>query len=377
MEGEEQVYYDLSKHLDRQAVGFPATRSGAEIRLLQRLFTPEEARLALHLTYRPCSLQDIFASLKPAAMSPADLKKMLDGMALKGAIGWQEKENTRYYYTLPFVVGMFEGQLSRLTPGFLADFTQFTSERAFGMSMISTKLPQMRTIPVEKSLPVKHHVTTYDHLREIIEGTTGQIGVNECICRKSVSLRGRSCRKTTRLETCMCFGDMADIFIQAGDSRPITKAEALEIARLNEADGLVLQPSNSQKAEFICACCGCCCGMLGMLKMLPRPVEFWAANYYAVVDSAVCSGCGTCVERCQVNAVVIDAKAGVSTISLGRCIGCGNCVTSCPSGAMSLVKKARETVPPQDNESLYRTIAENRPGTLGKMKIIARLMLKK
>ena len=50
---ESSVYRSLQEHLDRQAVGFPATRSGAEIRFLEKLFTPDEARLALHLSYKP------------------------------------------------------------------------------------------------------------------------------------------------------------------------------------------------------------------------------------------------------------------------------------------------------------------------------------
>jgi Na+-translocating ferredoxin:NAD+ oxidoreductase subunit B len=132
-----------------------------------------------------------------------------------------------------------------------------------------------------------------------------------------------------------------------------------------------------QKIEFICACCGCCCGMLSMQKSLPKPVDFWATNYYAAVNTESCTGCGKCVERCQVNAVRIDEKAEISIINLARCIGCGNCIASCPSGALSLNKKEKETIPPQDMERLYKTIADNKPGTLGKIKLITRMVLKK
>ena len=48
-----QIYQRLQQHLDRQPVGFPATWSRAEIRFLQRMFTPEEAELALRLSYQP------------------------------------------------------------------------------------------------------------------------------------------------------------------------------------------------------------------------------------------------------------------------------------------------------------------------------------
>ena len=45
----ETVYQDLAKHLDKLSGGFPPSESGAEIRILQRLFTPEEAGLAVTL----------------------------------------------------------------------------------------------------------------------------------------------------------------------------------------------------------------------------------------------------------------------------------------------------------------------------------------
>ncbi len=40
------VYRQLAQHLDAIPNGYPATQSGIELRLLERLFTPDEARLA-------------------------------------------------------------------------------------------------------------------------------------------------------------------------------------------------------------------------------------------------------------------------------------------------------------------------------------------
>ena len=140
----------------------------------------------------------------------------------------------------------------------------------------------------------------------------------------------------------MAIGDMAMMVIESDSGRAIEKTEALEIARMNQADGLVLQPSNTRKIDFVCACCGCCCGMLASQKRLPKPVEFWATNFYASVDADLCTACGTCFERCAVDAVTIDETRGLSVLNLDRCIGCGNCVVTCPTGAMALVKKDRK-----------------------------------
>jgi hypothetical protein len=47
MSTKDQVYRDLQKFLDTTAAGgFPPTKSVSDIRLLKRLFTPDEARIA-------------------------------------------------------------------------------------------------------------------------------------------------------------------------------------------------------------------------------------------------------------------------------------------------------------------------------------------
>ena len=111
--------------------------------------------------------------------------------------------------------------------------------------------------------------------------------------------------------------------------------------------------------------------------MLPKPAEYWATNHYASVNAELCTECGTCVDRCQANAIKLDERLHTSIIDLDRCIGCGNCVSTCPSEAIRLVKKDREIVPPEDMENLYDIIMANKKGLLGKMKLAARVMLKR
>jgi electron transport complex protein RnfB len=371
---EEQVYRNLQKHLDGKTLGFPATKSGAEIKLLKHIFTPEEARLATYLSYKPLTAGQINETAGVMRLSLEDMEKMLDVMVKNGNIGRLEKEGTNYYYNLPLVVGMYEGQLDRLTQEFIEDFNEYTATNTFGLSFLGSKLPQMRTIPVGESITAKHNVTSYDHVTELINTTEGPIGIMECICRKNKSIMGEPCKQTSRLETCMTLGDWAKNFIMSGAAREISRGEALDIIRQNVAEGLVLQPSNSQKIEFICSCCGCCCGMLGVQKMLPKPVEFWAANYHSEVNPETCTGCATCVDICQVGAVSIDKSAGVARINLNRCIGCGNCVINCPSEAISLIKNEKETVPPGNIESLFEINAVDKKGMLGKIKLITKLV---
>ncbi|HEY95896.1 MAG TPA: 4Fe-4S binding protein [Dehalococcoidia bacterium] len=371
---EEAIYRNLQKHLDSKTLGYPTTKSGAEIRLLKHIFSPEEARLAMHLSYKPLTPSQVHETSSVMGLSLEGTEKMLNAMMKNGSIGRLERNGTNYYYVLPLVVGMYEGQLNRLTQEFIKDVNEYASTSAFGLSFLGSELPQMRTIPVGESITVKHNVTGYDHVTELIKTTEGPIGIMECICRKNKSMTGELCKQTSRLETCMTLGDWAKNFIMSGTAREISRDQALDILHQNVAEGLVLQPSNSQKIEFICSCCGCCCGMLGIQKMLPKPVEFWAANYHSEVNPETCTGCGICVDICQVGAVSIKKSGGIARIDLNRCIGCGNCVINCPSEANSLIKNEKETVPPVNIESLFEINAVDKKGMLGKIKLITKLV---
>ncbi len=142
--------------------------------------------------------------------------------------------------------------------------------------------------------------------------------------------------------------------------RYISVEEAKEILRKNEEAGLVMQPFNSKKAGGMCSCCGDCCGMLRSLKKQPVPSASVQSNYYAVVDEDDCTGCETCLDRCQMEAItIVDEKA---KINLDRCIGCGLCVTTCPTDAAKLVKKSEseQYVPPESGAETYMRIAMER-----------------
>jgi len=98
----------------------------------------------------------------------------------------------------------------------------------------------------------------------------------------------------------------------------------------------------------MCNCCGDCCGVLISLKRHPKPAEIVFSNYYAVVDRVECTGCETCLERCQMDAIKMSEDE-VAEINLDRCIGCGLCVASCPQDAIELILKPesqRRTPPP-------------------------------
>ena len=367
-------YRSLQQHLDKQAVGFPSVKSGADIRLLQRLFTPEEARLALHLSCKPLPIDRVVKSAA-ADWAAERVGSLLESMLRKGAIGWKQKDGVDHWYVMPMVVGIYECQDGAPSPEFLKDADTYMRSLSFGKSFLSVKPSQMRTIPINRSVPVEHHVATYDQARELLRGARGPFVVLPCICRRSAAMKGRPCAKVTREETCLAFGDMAAMVLRRNHGRQIAREEVLAILEANQEDGLVLQPANARKPEFICSCCGCCCGMLSIQKRLPHPSDFWSSSYFAVVTAEACTQCGTCVSRCQVNAVALSGPSGEAVVNPGRCIGCGLCVPTCPSEAVRLVRKEEAKAPPEDEEALCDEIMANKKGTLEQLQMLAKVAL--
>ena len=138
MEQNNQVYTRLQKHLDDQAVGFPATRSGTEIKVLKHIFTPEEAEITTHLNYKPESVETIYSKAGHLVESIGELEKHLVRIEKKGGIESKIKDSKKRYCCAPLVVGMYEFQLGRLTPEFVKDFNEYTSDLRFGIELLST-----------------------------------------------------------------------------------------------------------------------------------------------------------------------------------------------------------------------------------------------
>ncbi|NHI94482.1 MAG: 4Fe-4S dicluster domain-containing protein [Candidatus Lokiarchaeota archaeon] len=358
MSDDDSAYRELQQHLDELPIGFPATKSGVELRLLKHFFTPEEARIATKLSRHFEPLSKIHNKVKELGISLDELEKHLDNMVSKGGIDIDKRGNEKLYANSVLAVGMFEHKVNQLSKEFLDDFFGYSIE-GFGMEFLSTQIAQLRIIPIEESISPEHHVIQYDQLEKLIKESDGPFGLQDCICRKMKGFYNIPCKVTSRIETCISTGTEARMYIDQGWAREVSKEEVLEVLRQNEADGLVLQPGNFLNPNFICSCCGCCCGILSVImKSLSNPVDFIATNYYAVIEPEACTGCGTCLDRCQMNALTL--KNDVPTVNLKRCLGCGLCVPTCPADAIKLVKKDEVTHPFQTKDELHDKILEKK-----------------
>ena len=378
MDKENQLYRDLQEYLNRLPDGFPATESGVDLKLLRHFFTPEEAEIALQLSMKPEPLMRIYNRVRKSGMSVEELQQHLDRMVRKGTVkpkedGYKEK----HYSSASFGMGgIMSVQVERVTKDLYENYGQYRSETGTVRGSSGEPTPPLRTIPVEKSIPLsdKYKVGSYDDVRKIIQDVPGPIAVANCICRHTMELVGGSCVKTDLRETCLIIGpDHARHYVDMGVGRFVTKEEMFDILDKIQEAGLVLQPENSQRPEAICCCCGDCCVLLKVLNQHPRPVDMYITNYYAEVDRGLCNGCQECIEKCQMNALTM--ADGVAEVNLDRCIGCGNCVVRCPENAVRLLKKEPEKIPVKDKNTFNMTMLADKVGRWNMTKIRMRMLL--
>ncbi|BBO70036.1 (4Fe-4S)-binding protein [Desulfosarcina alkanivorans] len=346
------VYEKLAQHLDNLPAGYPRTESGVEMRILKRLFSPEEALIATTLTMMPEPVAGIAARVDT---DEAQLAASLEAMAQKGLIFRISKKDNTLYSAAQFVIGIWEYHVNSLDEDLIRDVNEYMPA-LMKKAWLGTKTKQLRVVPVARSVSAEMAVMPFEAAEEIINRQS-KIVVTNCICRKEQKMIGKGCDKP--MEVCLSFGAGAYYYEKNGLGREIDKQEALEIVKKGVDAGLVLQPGNQQKAMNICMCCGCCCGVLKNLKTLDKPARLVHTNYYAQVDEAACTACEACVERCQMDAIAVDDTARVD---LDRCIGCGLCVTDCPTEAMQLKQKEADShyVPPKNVFETYMNIAQER-----------------
>ncbi|MFW9827806.1 MAG: 4Fe-4S binding protein [Candidatus Thorarchaeota archaeon] len=355
------IYRALQKHLDKMPIGYPRVDSGADIRLLKHLFSPEEAKIALFLKFgwdrdlEP--LETIYERAKETGISQNELEEILDKMVSRGSIMFKRDKGKKYYGNALLMVGMFEFQVNNLTEEFIKDFHDYFEE-GWLLEAFRVKGSQLRIVPVEESIEFEELSTNYDDIIALIESADDPIMVSNCICKQLKDIMKDPCKTTDRREVCMAFGVPAQLYIDQERGRPITKREAIEILRKNQEDGLVIQPDNSQKLSFVCSCCSCCCESLSKVVSFPNPARVLITNYYANVDSELCTGCGTCVEICQMGSISLNDD--VLHIEPIRCIGCGNCVIHCSSEAIKLLKREKQFKPYPTMDILFDKIMERK-----------------
>jgi hypothetical protein len=182
------VYEALAQHLDNLPAGYPRTESGVEMRILKRLFLPQEAEVATLLTMMPEAAGDI------AERSGRDVDEVADQlaqMAAKGLIFRTSKGTRTLYSAAQFVVGIWEYHVNDLDEDLIRDVNEYMPT-LLKKSWQGAKTKQLRVVPVAKSVSAGMAVMPFEAAEEIIKKQSN-IVVAPCICRKEQKMIGNGC----------------------------------------------------------------------------------------------------------------------------------------------------------------------------------------
>ncbi len=357
----DDIYVRLREYLDRLPGGFPQESGGLDVEYLKRIFTPEEAEV--ELAVRPVP-EPASAIARRCGKPPEETERILEGMVRKGLVlpvPPDKPAGKRLYMALQYMTGFGEQVLAfgldedsarlcldyHLKSGFKAGFA---GQR------------QMRVVPVGEAVESLPAVAPYDRIRDMVAAQE-VIAVTPCPCRVSNRKAGVGCGHPVENE--LSFGFVAQWRIANGFGKRISTEEALRIMDEAERAGLLLAPTNTKEPVGMCMCAACCCHWLQGLRLHDRPADHVQSSYRARIDPDSCTACGSCIERCHMEAIAeVD---GAMAVDEGRCIGCGLCVSACPEGAVVLVEREGAREPSSTYLGMFARVAGERGLPLGKM----------
>lgn len=330
------IYTRLAQALDALPNGFPSTGDGSEIRLLQKLFTPAEAELAVLLTPQLEPVEQIAAR---AGRPAAELRKQLKNMVRRGLISTGRAEGGLGFGLMPFVVGIYEMQGDVIDEE-LARLVEDYFQRAFTPAL--RVAPQFhRIVPINENIRNSMEVHPFESATGLVEAAAAW-GVVDCICRKQKALIGEGCEHP--LDVCMVLNERPGVFDGDSTVRALTRDEALSTLKRAAEAGLVHSVSNNQRGiQYICNCCTCSCGILRGMAALGVANVVARSAFVNTVDESLCNACENCVSYCQFDALSLDHVMQVDEV---RCVGCGICVPACPTEALSLARRPEDEILP-------------------------------
>jgi electron transport complex protein RnfB len=314
-----EVYEKLREKIDQHPMRAPS--HPAILAILKELFTPEEAGLAVAMSFKGEEPAEIAAR---ANLPVPEAVALLENMADKGSIYCIKSKGKVRYTLIPPMPGFFEfplmpGEDTERNRRLGALWEEYFTG-ALGPAMHDTSVPMSRVVPVQKDVTYGTEVFPHEAAAEIVRGAR-KIALAQCQCRFSVK------RCDAPLDVCILLDSWADFLTDRGLARPIDVETALDALERAEKAGLVHMTSNTlTPVSYICNCCSCCCEQ--------------------------------CVSRCPFDAVRM--AEGAAQVDPEKCLGCGQCASVCPAEAIQMVKGIEKPGPFRSGPELLLEIAKDK-----------------
>jgi len=344
-------YQTLQRRLDQAPQGAPASETLS--RILEVLFTEEEAQVVSLLPIDIFTLDEATRLLKT---SNTETKVILDTLADKGLLVDLATGATQAY-AMPFTfAGFFEFSLMRLDERFdkhlLSElyYQYINTEDVFVRTIFGLEPSIYRILVQEAAISEGDRavILDYERANHLVETATC-ITVGTCYCRHKMQHMGKACHNPQ--DVCLTLNKVAESLSKHGIARQIDRAEAHKVLDQCIGLGLVQLGDNVQEGvNFICNCCSCCCEPLLAYRRLGYNARI-TTNFVSIYAKDGCNACSACVDRCPVQAIMVerDAKGNDQpVIDDSRCIGCGVCVRFCQTGCLALARRKETAFVPKD-----------------------------
>ena len=377
----EEKYKQAAAVVCKQGM-FPFPVNDTTIAIIKRVVGEAEAELNLIRAFQDKASQTLDQLAASSGMSPEEVDRLAVSLAQKGLIFNQPNSaGVMVYRILPLMlVGVLEykfmgklkwdeeeRELAQLFQDLMTQVRDQVQANYDNMVPIFQSAPPVdrtvptrvteegktiRTIPVDRTVEVPDEFVLPSQSVEDIIHKFDEIAVGHCFCRQRRAVLGDPCDLNAPVENCFTFGKSARHTVAQGFSRMVGKEEALRIMQEAEAAGLVHKAfhpgSNETRPETsICNCCKDCCDTLNLWREGAFPLVN-STYYLSVMDPDLCTGCGTCVDLCPMDAIEINDE-GVAQRDEDACFGCGICARFCPEEAVSLQEGLRRVsiLPPR------------------------------
>jgi NAD-dependent dihydropyrimidine dehydrogenase PreA subunit len=341
-------YRNLIDRYNRFPHGAP--ESETLFKILEVLFTHEEASLVSQLPIKPFSVKD---AAKIWHKSETEANEILNSLAEKALLLDLNDQQEQKYVVPPPMIGFFEFTLMRTGGQFdqklLSElFHEYLeTEEDFMRQLLSLKTPIGRILVNEETIQREDvpYVLAYERATEIIKNAES-IGVSRCYCRHKAEHLGENCDAPQ--EVCLSINNLSQSLSKHDYARIITKEEALEVLRTAYDHNLIQFAENvKDDVGFICNCCACCCMALKGARKMGVPQTISSSNFIAEMNNN-CVSCQKCIDVCPLGCFELKTIEGKEKVVLdpNLCIGCGVCERVCQVDALTMSRREKRIFTP-------------------------------
>ena len=350
----DKFWYKVARTIVKAgALPFPITKT--LIKFLQTIITEDQARFLL--AFKKASLT--FEQIKQRSdLTNEEIKNILEDLMNNGVIVGSKSRTAKImvYRLMGPYPGILEYSLMRgeksdknvkiakLIEKIFLELSEKSQRNFDSISNLYKQVPAVdRTLPVEKEVDIgTETVIPYEELEKYFDKygrKENNIALANCYCRHTQELLNNPCKINAPKLNCIILHKSAQFAIKYGFAKPISKEEALKVCREAESYGLVhkafhVHSDPKRDLEAICNCCKCCCGIFQLYHRGVTPYHTVSSYIAEVLEN--CIGCGTCIEKCPMEALELANDHVV--LDEERCIGCGVCAYHCPEEAIHLIR---------------------------------------